>query len=335
MSSQSYSPFAPRIWESLTELGISGKIVVAVSGGADSMALLRALLEVVSDPSENLCVGHLDHGLRPDSADDATWLVEQGAKWGVSVHTTRRKIAEEAARSRRGIEETARRARYAWLAELAQQVDARYVLTAHTANDVSETILFNMIRGTGLAGLRGVAPRWRISDSVTVARPMLSIVRDEVIAYLEEIGQDVREDVTNADLDFTRNRLRHEILPALRHVINPRLDQALGRLANQARETQALLNHLAQRELRHCLRESGPMEIRLSTARLIRRRSLLVREVLRHVWTDAGWPRQEMTARHWLLMARIVREGGRRSFPGEVDVRRTRDELILRRPSGL
>lgn len=297
------------------------------------MALLRALVEVVSELPGDVCVGHLDHGLRPHSAADAEWLVEQGRVLGVRVHTVRRDVAHESARLRRGIEETARLVRYAWLAELASQVGARYVLTAHTANDVSETILFNFARGTGLAGLRGIAPRWRMNDSVTVARPMLSIARDDVTAYLSQIGQTVREDATNANLGFTRNRLRHEILPGLRQAVNPRLDEALARLAEQARETQSLLDRLARRELRHCLKETGPSEIRLDTTRLRRRRPLLVREVLRRVWTDAGWPRQDMTARHWLLLAEIVRVGGRRSFPGGIDGRRFRGELILRRPA--
>lgn len=309
----------------------SGTLLLAVSGGADSMALLRAAVESVREIGIGLVVGHLDHGLRPESREDAEWVAEQSREVGLPCKIGRIDVSREAARTGRGIEETARRLRYRWLTETAGEAGASSIATAHTANDSAETILFHLLRGTGLAGLRGIARSRRMARGVRLIRPMLDVTRADVLAYLAEIDQSFREDPTNANLAMTRNRLRHEILPELREAINPRVDEALARLARQAGEAQGLLERIARRELKQSLIESGPSRIRIDTRTLARRRSIIVRETLRRAWRRANWPRQAMTADHWEALARLVREGGRRTLPGAVDARVRRGELTLSR----
>ena len=320
--------------EGLRRTRVSGRLLLAVSGGADSMAMLRASAAIAGRLSIDLVVGHLDHALRPESRDDANWVAEQARVLGLDCQIARIDVAAEAARRGRGIEETARRVRYEWLAAAAREAGAASVATAHTANDSAETILFHLLRGTGLAGCRGIAPSRKLTAKVRLVRPMLAISRDDVLAYLAEIGQEFREDPTNADLGHTRNRIRHQILPELRASINPRLDQALVRLAEQSRQTQALLARIARRELKESLIEMGPERIRIETRRLGKRRPIIVRETLRLVWRRAGWPRQAMSAAHWDALARIVREGGRRTLPGDIDARASGGELVIWRGAG-
>ncbi len=123
------------------------------------------------------------------------------------------------------------------------------VATAHTADDVVETVLHHLLRGTSLDGLRGIARRRRLSPDVTLLRPLLDVRRSEIESFLESLGQTFLTDATNADVSFTRNRLRHEVLPMLRNAVNPQVDDALLRLAQQAAEASALVKRLARRVL--------------------------------------------------------------------------------------
>ena len=334
MPADPYCRLPRQLAEALKRTGVSGRLLLAVSGGADSMAMLRASAAIAGKISIDLVVGHLDHAVRAESCDDANWVAEQAGDLGLDCKIARIDVAAEAARRGRGIEETARRVRYEWLAAAARDAGAASVATAHTANDSAETILFHLLRGTGLAGCRGIAPSRKLTAKVRLVRPMLSVSRDDVLAYLTEIGQQFREDPTNADLGHTRNRIRHQILPELRESINPRLDQALVRLAEQSRETQALLARIARRELKQSLIEMGPERIRLDIWDLGARRAIIVRETLRLAWRRAGWPRQAMSAAHWDALATLVREGGRRTLPGDIDAHASGGELVITRAAG-
>lgn len=323
------APLPNRIAHEMEAMQISGTLLVAVSGGADSIALLRALAEIADGQQLRLVVGHVDHALRPDSPDDADWVVEESRRLGIECRTTRIDVAEASIRSKTGIEETARRLRYHYLASIAADVRAANVATAHSANDLSETILFHLARGTGLAGLCGIPARRRLTTNIDVIRPMLAVSRADILSYLAKIGQTFREDPSNAGLGPTRNRIRHNVLPELREAVNPRVDEALARLSQQAREAQGLLIGIARRELDHGLRESSSKRIAISTERLSRRRPIIIRETLRLAWRRADWPQQAMTTKHWRVLSNLVRRGGRRSLPGHIDARAAGGELSL------
>src|SRR5262249_48782964 len=133
-----------------------------------------------------------------------------------------------------GVEAAARQARYEFLAKTAHECGARYIATAHTADDQVETILFNVLRGTGLAGLAGI-PRMRtLNESTTLIRPLLDFKRSEIISYLATLNQPYRDDETNQLLDYTRNRIRHDLIPILERDYNPRVRESLLRLAQAA-----------------------------------------------------------------------------------------------------
>jgi tRNA(Ile)-lysidine synthase len=315
----------------LHSAGVSGPVIVAVSGGADSMAMLRATLVVADELQLWPIVAHLDHGLRHESAEDARWVVGQAEELDAEAVTARADVGAIAAESGRGLEETARRLRYTFLAEVAVHFGAATILTAHTAEDLAETVLHHVLRGTGLQGLRGIARRRKLTPAVTLLRPLLDVRRTEVEAYLAEIGQPFLTDASNADVVFTRNRLRHSVLPMLRESVNPSVIEALLRLSRQADETASLVRRLARRELRRVEIESSAEIIRLNSRRLRTRPRALIRETIVLAWRRSGWPRQAMSFRHWDALAEIVVSGGRRTLPGGTDARRRRGELILSR----
>lgn len=212
----------------------AGQVVVAgVSGGADSVALLRALLLAGARP----VVAHLDHALRPDSAEDAHWVGALAATLGVPFGTARVDVAAVARRRGGNLEEAARRVRYDFLARTARAHGAGVVLTAHTARDQAETVLWALLRGEATA--RGASPVWG-----RVHRPWLAVPRADLEAFLRALGQDWREDPTNADPAYTRAWLRREVMPVLRGRF-PALEETLGRYARFSAQDDDALQALA------------------------------------------------------------------------------------------
>jgi tRNA(Ile)-lysidine synthase len=200
--------------------------VVAVSGGLDSVVLLH-MLRFTAAPGASLVVAHFDHGMRPSSGDDAHWVAGLAASWGLPSRVGR-------AADRLTSEGGAREARYAFLEEVRRESGARLVLTAHHADDQAETVLFRALRGTGHAGLAGMA-----AYRDRLLRPLLSFWREELEAYGRTARLDWREDESNRSLRFARNALRHRVLPDIERMVAPGARRALVRLADLAREEEA------------------------------------------------------------------------------------------------
>jgi tRNA(Ile)-lysidine synthase len=278
-----------------------GRGVVAVSGGADSVALLRALAEFY--PPDQLVVAHLNHQLRgPDSNADAAFVA------GLLPALPHRTEDADVRRAAEGenLEATARELRYGFLTRVARSVGADWVATGHTLDDQAETVLHRLIRGSGLRGLRGIAARRELVPGVRLIRPLLTVSREDVIAYLRAIGQPWREDATNADPAFTRNRIRHELLPLLR-TFNPAMSESLARLAAQADEVFVEVEGAAADLLARAERpRAGPVCV-LDRDSLTAATPSLVREVLNLLWAREGWPRGDLTAGLWDRVAAVAR----------------------------
>ncbi len=306
------STFEQQLAAALTGLNSrSAGVLVAVSGGADSTALLRGLhaLRAVFDLS--LTAAHLDHGLRGEaSAADAAWVAEECRSLAVPIAVEQDDVAARAAEGRTGIEETARRARYEFLARTARARDCSFVAVAHTADDQAETILHHIVRGTGLAGLRGMPVSRTLDAGVTLIRPLLRVTRAEVEVYLQDIGQAIRDDVSNVDPRFTRNRIRHELLPLLRAEFNPQIDDVLRTLGTQAEEAQAVIERVAAALLDKSLADAGPTLARLDCRAFAGEPRQLIREVLRLLWRREGWPDGGMTFEHWDAAASLAAAAG-------------------------
>ncbi len=292
----------------------SAGVVVAVSGGADSVALVRTL-DAARDPraAVPLVLAHLNHQLRGGDSDaDEQFVVDlhgrltAAGRPNLTLCRTRRDIAALARAEGANLEALARRERYRWLAEVARSHGMKCVATGHTANDQAETVLHRLLRGTGLRGLRGIAARRELEPGLTVIRPLLPATRADILAYLHELGQPYREDATNNDLRYTRNRIRHDLLPLLAERYNPAIVRVLASLAEQAEETYrieeaAALALLAEAELPR----AGELLIfdrqRLRTAPRHR-----VREMFRLIWMREDWPLSGMDHAAWERVACVV-----------------------------
>jgi tRNA(Ile)-lysidine synthase len=233
--------------EAATRLPIpdGATMVLAVSGGPDSMALLHGARAVAPSHSWQLVVAHLDHGLRPDSADDATFVTDAADELGLPWRLRRTDVAAAAAADRLGIEDAGRVARYAFLDEVADGLgSATLVVTAHSADDQAETVLMNLARGSGLHGLRGIPAR-----RGRVIRPLLATRRMALRTALDGAGIAYRLDPTNADPAHARARVRADLVPAMES-LNPAAVDAVVRFAALAADDDALLDALAADELR-------------------------------------------------------------------------------------
>ncbi|HEX5043359.1 MAG TPA: tRNA lysidine(34) synthetase TilS [Candidatus Polarisedimenticolaceae bacterium] len=213
-------------------------VLAAVSGGADSMALLHLLHRLAPRREIRLVVAHLDHALRRGSSADARFVARQAASRGLELRTDRRPVVR---RKRESPEEAARRVRRAFLLEAAEEVGAAHVATGHTLDDQAETILLRLARGAGPAALGGMLA----AGPGPFVRPLLGIERAELRAWLGRHRVPWREDPSNRSSTFDRNRLRHLVLPVLTEHLNPRAARHLVDAAARVREDAAYLDALA------------------------------------------------------------------------------------------
>jgi tRNA(Ile)-lysidine synthase len=301
-------------------------LLVGLSGGPDSVALLDALALLRRPRGFRLVAAHLDHGLRPGSAADADFCRALCARLDVALRAGAADVRGRAARERGGLEQAARRERYAFLRRLAAAEQASAIAVAHTRDDQAETLLLRLLRGAGSTGLGGMrARRGRL------LRPLLGVSRETVLAHLRERGLDWLEDPTNADLAHRRNRVRHELLPYLESRFNPRVREGLARaatlLADEAAHLRAdagaLLRRIARREDDALvLRRAGLAQAPAALARAT------IREALRRAGGLSG-----VRAVHVERVRQLARRppGAQRRLPlpGQREAALTRDDLRL------
>lgn len=295
-------------------------VVIAVSGGPDSVALATAAARLRGDGPSSLRLAHFDHQWR-DTTDERQLVAELGRRWSLPC--------DFGAAAARGSEATARAQRYAFLSEVVRQHSARFLVTAHTADDQVETILHHLLRGTGLAGLAGIRPARELMPGVSLLRPMLQIRKSEVRAYLKRQEQAAIEDPSNSDPAFTRNRIRTRLLPMLERDFPPGPAEPLLRLSEHAADAQQALETIADRLLNDA-RQTTAGGWRLDAARFRQEPSYLVRCALMRLWRQSGWPEQAMTADHWRALEQLLHSPGARDFPGAVHARATPEALLLR-----
>jgi tRNA(Ile)-lysidine synthase len=216
-------------------------LIAAVSGGADSLCLLELLVASGFQP----IVAHFNHHLRPDAQADADFVAQQASKLGCRFVYGEDKVAELARSERLSIEAAARQARYKFLFAAAQAAGAEALVTGHNADDQVETVLLHFLRGSGLDGLNGMAARSRLpqfSADIDLVRPLLGFWRNEIDAFCKEKNLLPRQDQTNTDQTYLRNRLRHELIPLLA-TYNPQIKQNIRNLARITAGASQIVNY--------------------------------------------------------------------------------------------
>ena len=272
----SLSPPSGRVKAAVPPLGgplpPSGVVLAGVSGGSDSVALARLLALAAPKQGWRLALGHVDHALRPDSGEDARFVAELAQELGAAFFCQKVTVESEG----RSLEAAARQARRQALGQMAAQAGAVAIALGHTAGDQAETVLMRLLGGTGpsgLAAMRSWSPPWW--------RPLLAAGREQLREWLGAQGHPWREDPSNDSLEFLRNRVRHQLLPLARELVNPRAEQALVRLASLAGEEEELWRAW-------CREQEGQVLLRQGTSLVLRAKPLAdmhparQRRLLRH-----------------------------------------------------
>jgi tRNA(Ile)-lysidine synthase len=324
------------VFKALARLGVLRhdlKFGVAVSGGADSVALLRLLLELRDAAKAKypfaIAVLHFNHQLRGRASDaDEKFVRNLARAFQLEFYAGTEDVSAAARRAKRNLEDAGRRERYAFFAREIAQGHVACVATAHTMDDQAETVLAHILRGTGLAGLGGIH-----AVSGGVVRPLLGIRRADLRGYLQARKQRWREDATNCDVSRTRARIRTKLIPLLEKQFQEQVVGHLAQLAEHAREDAAFIDAAARERVHKILRGAGPTRVRgedLAGPRVpAALRGRMVRQIVNRCKVRAG----ELSSAHVanvLEFARHGENGKRLQLPGGAEVRRDRDTLQFR-----
>ena len=294
-------------------LPAGAKCLIAISGGGDSVALLRLLCELRSPLQLQLFAVHLNHGLRPEADEDAGFTADLCAGMQVPLVSAKADASAYARKHNYSLEEAGRHLRYKLFRKALEQFSAQYLATAHTASDQAETLLMRLIIGTGLNGLCGVRPR-RSFGPYTIIRPLLPFEGHELREYLRESGQEWREDSTNHIPDAPRTKIRLQLLPLLKQW-NPRIVAGLNSFSAQVRADEAFLQSCTRRLVNSALfRDSG---WQISVEQLQRFPAVIRKRAFLH-WTKM---RCSLSSQHLAALDRLIISGRNRShldLPGQL-----------------
>ena len=303
---------------------------VAVSGGADSVCLLHVLVELRSRWALKLKVLHLDHQLRgAESGEDARFVREMAVRLGLPAHVRELDVRSLRAETADNLEQAARRARRRFFLDCLESGLVDRVALGHTRSDQAETVLFRMLRGCGTAGLAGILPVTREG----IVRPLLDVDRQEVEVFLKEREIQWREDASNRDLAYARNRIRHQLLPALIRDWNPSLPETLARMATLAHEEEQYWEQeISRLSVEHLIRKPPAVLLRAEALRSLT--PPVARRLLRRAIQDAKGDLRRVEFPHVETILRLAegKEGhGRARIPG-LDVLRSFDWIRLAPP---
>lgn len=302
----------------------AARVILAVSGGADSMAMLHALASGAGG-NLHLHVAHVHHGLRGRAADADARLVEKTAgQLRLPFHLSRVDVKALAKGRQMSPEMAAREARHAFFYKLAKRYRA-VVATAHTRDDQAETVLLRLLRGSGTDGLGGIAYKTKIRG-LPLIRPLLDVTHAEAVAFLRSRGLKWREDASNADDAMKRNRVRHELLPLLERRFNPRVRDLLVRTASVLRTDAECLSALAAAELASRRGPGRSLRTAEPPATAIWRR-VIYRWLLQHVRIDPARLDNELVLR----VEQLATGPGALTLPGNLDLRSDGIQITARR----
>jgi len=305
-------------------------VLVAVSGGPDSVFLLHALSRLKSKLGlSGIFVANLDHGLRgAESEGDSLFVKKVSAKLGLEcIH---RRVKLEGVKSKKySTEELAREARYEFFSETAGKTGANVLATGHTLDDQAETILMRFIKGASLKGIVGIAPV-RMEGTLRIIRPLIELEKARIKNYLDLLGMSYRIDRTNSEPIYFRNIVRNDIIPYLERY-NPRLKRALFNLAQHLREDFEFIEEEKSKASKY-ISPSGSQAIEIKLKDIVIQPSALQKEILRDALNRIGGEVKRLSFRHWKDMESLIKykkKGDSIDLPGAIRITRTDEVLRL------
>ena len=305
-------------------------VLVAVSGGADSLALLYGLHALRAQLNCELHVVHLNHCLRPDADADADYVQQHAADLGVPCTIQHAEVPRLVKQWKLSVEAAGRKARYAFYESVCTEVSATKVALGHHQDDSAETVLMNLIRGSGAAGLKGIAP---VRD-IKFIRPLVGSTRQQIEAFLTAIGITPRQDATNTDVNYLRNRVRHELIPQLARDYNPNIKTGLSRTADVFGAESEYLDTVAREAFETCRIQGPHKNIVLDRVKFRQYHIALQRRMLRQSVFEMLGDLSDLYFAHCEAMLNLV-EGDTPNavvaLPNDLRFRRAYQQLIFER----
>lgn len=316
-------------------------VVVGVSGGADSTALLHLLVALNQTGGWRLRLhaAHLNHQLRgPESERDAAFVQAAADSLSLPCTIDQRDVRAIARQESGGVEEVARRERYVFFERVCLPIGAKVVAVGHHADDNAETILHRILRGTGVRGLAGI-PRSRAllpGSDIRLIRPLLRVTRAALRTYLTDAGIAFREDQSNTCNEPMRNRIRNILLPRIEAEVNPQVREALTRLGEQAQWLQEFLQETAERTFDSLIVSKTDQALVLNAEALGRKSRIVQTELVRQAYVSFGLGEQDLSFSHLVAALELIGETGsgkQAKLPGGMTVEKRYQQLIFSLPS--
>lgn len=324
---------AARTIEAHDMLAPGDAVLVGVSGGPDSVALVHVLGLLAPRFSLKLGIAHLDHGLRPrDSERDARFVSALARVLGLPFHLKKADVRAYKKETKQSLEEAARQVRYAFFHDMAEEKGYTRIATGHTADDNAELILMNLIRGSGMTGLSGIPPR----RGGKIVRPLIAVYRADILDFLSRKEIAFVTDASNQDLRFLRNRVRHRLLPELKSSFNPKVAEGLNRLGAIMREDEAWLGDLAEKAAAEAVTGRADGSLAVSLPAIDAGPDALKQRVVRTVIREIKGDLRRISYDHIRAVLRLMGGGqsrGRIHLPDRVLVEREQDSIRFSKKS--
>ncbi len=311
------------------------RVLMAVSGGPDSITLAHVLDRLAAQYGLKLAVAHLNHGLRQaDSDRDAQFVAAFARRLQVPFYTQKKDLAAWQGKRRFSPEEAARRMRYEFLEQIAAKNGYNKIALGHHADDSAELVLMNLLRGSGPLGLSGIAA---VRDG-SIVRPLIGVKRVEIMAYIAEKKLSYVVDASNSDPRFMRNRIRHHLIPELQHSYNPKITETLNRLGNILQAENQWLEQALQPVFERCVTDRHRGKISLSLPSLLREATAVRRRIIRKAISWVHGELRRVTLFHIDAVLQLAEKGpqpGCLDLPAGIRVQRDLEELtIMDDPAG-
>ncbi|MFH1853951.1 MAG: tRNA lysidine(34) synthetase TilS [Candidatus Omnitrophota bacterium] len=309
-------------------------ILIGLSGGPDSVALLRALILIRQEYELKLYIAHMDHMFRGnESREDRKFCEALAGSLNLPIFCEEKNIPKIANEKKISSEEAARFERYDFFFKIARENKIDKIAVGHTRDDQAETILMRLVRGSGMSGLGGMNPVKEINGMIII-RPLIDITRREIEDFIKEHRLECRHDSSNDKNIFTRNKVRHELIPFLEDKFNPNIKEILVNTAENLRAENEFLDKFSRRKLKIISRKNRRGEIVLDIKKLKKQPSAIKKRILRSALKELKGDLRRFTYQHWKEMDGLIGNRPANSIvdlPGGIDIKKEKKSLILRK----